>query len=64
MKYQLRLGIGAWNVASSLESAGDATAHDFWSRAHQILVGLDASGRLAGGDRHLLDQVTRKLGRS
>ena len=61
---QRGLWVGAWKMASLLESLGDAAAQDFWSKAHQTLVALDESGKLADSDRQFLDRFSRKLGPS
>jgi hypothetical protein len=63
-EFQRDVWVGNWKVASSLESLHDRTARDFWSRAHRILVALDASGRLPDGDRQFLDELTPELGPS
>ena len=60
-KYQRNLAIGTGRVASARESLGDATADDFWRRAHEVYVALDAEGRLDDGDREVFDELTGKL---
>ena len=59
--YQRELAVCLVNVASSLESSGDDAAHDFWTRALETLMALDASGKLPERDREVLDWLTQKL---
>ena len=60
--FQRDLWIGAYKLGASLEIVGDAQARVFWSKAHQVMATLDASGNLPDEDRPYLDEVNRKLG--
>jgi hypothetical protein len=60
--WQRNLSISLYKVASAHESAGLPSAVDHWTKAHHILVALDAAGRLPASDRQFLDYVTGKLG--
>ena len=63
MQHQRDVSVGAYKLASLLESVHDPSAADHWAKAHQILATLDAAGKLSESDRQVLYYVTRKLDR-
>ena len=60
-QYQRDVAVTAFRVAGVLESVGDASAIDYWSKTHQVLAALDKARKLPDGDRQFLDHVARKL---
>jgi len=59
--YQRDLWVLNWRVAETRESLADPGADEFWQKAHELLVALDAAGELSDSDRKLLAKLTRKL---
>ena len=59
--YQRDVAVSAYKVAGVLESVGDASAIDYWSKTHQVLAALNAARKLPDGDRQFLDYVRHKL---
>jgi hypothetical protein len=61
-QYQRDMWVGMCKIAGALESSGDPSATDYWSKAHQAMAALDAAGKLPDSDRQALDSVAHKLG--
>jgi hypothetical protein len=56
------LAVGAYEVASALESAADPCGADYWAKARDTLAALPAAGKLPESNRSFLDHVTGELG--
>jgi tetratricopeptide (TPR) repeat protein len=59
--WQLDLAVGFCHVASVEEALGAPWALRDWTRAHQVLVALDAAGELPDRERGLLEHVASKI---
>jgi tetratricopeptide (TPR) repeat protein len=59
--WQLDLAVSLCHVASVEEALGAPWALRDWTKAHQVLIALDAAGALPDHERGLLEHVTKKV---